>query len=61
VWGLWLVGVDAILGLLQATVQMHRVGAAMHNARLVCCLLRPAAARRDEQAKLQDLIRQQSM
>lgn len=30
--------VGAILGLLQPMVEMRRVGTAMHNARLVCCL-----------------------
>ncbi len=45
----------------QALVEMHRVGAAMHKARLVCCSLRPAAARHDAKAKLQELIQQQSM
>ena len=56
---LWHVGVDAILGLLHATVEMHRVGTVMHNAMLVCCLLRPAAVRFGAQGKLQDLIQQQ--
>ena len=59
--GLWPVGLDVILGLLQAMVEMHRVGAAMHQTMFVCCLLRPAAVRFGAHGKLQDLIQQQSM
>ena len=59
--GLWHVDLDVILGLLQAMVEMHRVGAAMQHAMFVCCWLRPAAVKFGAQGNLQDLIQQQSM